>query len=61
MWDVYSAAVSDNEKERERNLWGQIHQMITQRTNPQQRSEVTTEAYLLTECDAVNGDTGQTE
>lgn len=47
MRDIYSVAVSDNETERKRNPWGQIHQMITHRTNSPQRSEVTTEAYLL--------------
>lgn len=61
MWDIYGAAVSDNEKERKRNLLGQIHRMITERTKPLQRSEVTTVTDLLTECNVVNRDTGQTE
>lgn len=61
MWDIYGAAVSDNEKERKRNLWGQIHRMITHRTDPLQGSEVAAVTDLLTGCNDVNRDTGQRE
>lgn len=34
MRDIYSAAISDNDKEKKQNLWGQIYWMIAHRKNP---------------------------
>lgn len=49
MWVIYTADVSDSEKERRRNVWRRFHRMITHRTNPLQRSEVTAVTDLLPE------------
>lgn len=49
-----SAALPDKVKQRKRNLQGQNHRMIAHRTNPLQRSEVSTVTDSQGECNVVS-------